>query len=189
MNLSPEDPFINFIAGDIQYDNGFVILGGDTDDLSKKPKNKKELSLQSFEDAKKSFEKTLANIEKYKNLSAESTFPLGVTYTTSALLGDTKFELFLLYRDKKDRLMEKKYQNEAIEHYTKAISIAPSQEEAEKIELDRDFDLITPADLYRARGNVYSWMNNKYKKACSDWKVSKKLGDEDARANFRDWKC
>ena len=189
MNLSPEDPFINFIAGDIQYDNGFVILGGDTNDLPKKPKNKKELSLQSFEDAKKSFEKTLANIEIYKNPSAESTFPLGVTYTTNALLGDTKFELFLLYRDKKDRLMEKKYQTEAIEHYTKAISIAPSQEEAEKIELDRDFDLITPADLYRARGNVYSWMNNKYKKACSDWKVSKKLGDEDARANFRDWKC
>ena len=56
--------------------------------------------------------------------------------------------------------MEKKYQNEAIEHYTKAIAIAPDQKEVEKIELDQDVDLITPADLYRARGNVYSWMNN-----------------------------
>ena len=191
INLSPEDPHINFIAADIQYDNGFVILGGDTNNLSKKSKSKKELSLKSFEDAKKSFEKTLANInlEKYKNPLAESTYDIDVTYTTNALLGDTKFELFLLYRDKKDRAMEKKYQNEAIEHYTKAISIAPDQEEVQKIELDRDLDLITPADLYRARGNVYSWMNNKYKKACSDWKVSKKLGDEDARASFRDWKC
>ena len=95
----------------------------------------------------------------------------------------------MLYRDKKDRAMEKKYQNEAIEHYTKAISIAPDQKEVEKIELDQDVDLITPADLYRARGNVYSWMNNKYKKACSDWKVSKKMGDEDARESFRDWRC
>ena len=191
INLSPDDPHINFIAADIQYDNGFVILGGDTKNLSKKSKSKKELSLKSFEDAKKSFEKTLANInlEKYKNLLAESTYDIDVTYTTNALLGDTKFELFLLYRDKKDRAMEKKYQNEAIEHYTKAISIAPDQEEVEKIELDRDVDLITPADLYRARGNVYSWMNNKYKKACSDWKVSKKMGDEDARASFRDWRC
>ena len=191
INLSPEDPHINFIAADIQYDNGFVILGGDTNNLSKKSKSKKELSLKSFEDAKKSFEKTLANInlEKYKNPLAESTYDIDVTYTTNALLGDTKFELFLLYRDKKDRAMEKKYQNEAIEHYTKAISIAPDQEEVEKIELDRDVDLITPADLYRARGNVYSWMNNKYKKACSDWKVSKKMGDEDARASFRDWRC
>ena len=191
INLSPEDPHINFIAADIQYDNGFVILGGDTNNLSKKSKSKKELSLKSFEDAKKSFEKTLANINlvKYKNPLAESTYDINVTYTTNALLGDTKFELFLLYRDKKDRAMEKKYQNEAIEHYTKAISIAPDQEEVEKIELDRDVDLITPADLYRARGNVYSWMNNKYKKACSDWKVSKKMGDEDARASFRDWRC
>ena len=191
INLSPEDPHINFIAADIQYDNGFVLLGGDTNNLSKKSKSKKELSLKSFEDAKKSFEKTLANInlEKYKNPLAESTYDIDVTYTTNALLGDTKFELFLLYRDKKDRAMEKKYQNEAIEHYTKAISIAPDQEEVEKIELDRGVDLITPADLYRARGNVYSWMNNKYKKACSDWKVSKKMGDEDARASFRDWRC
>ena len=191
MNLSPEDPHINFIAWDIQYDNGFVILGGDTNNLNKKSKSKKDLSLKSFEDAKKSLEITLANInlDKYKNPLAESTYDIDVTYTANALLGDTKFELFLLYRDKRDRELEKKYQNEAIENYTKAISIAPSQEEAEKIELDRDVDLITPADLYRARGNVYSWINNKYKKACSDWKVSKKLGDEDARANFRDWKC
>ena len=191
INLSPEDPHINFIAADIQYDNGFVILGGDTNNLSKKSKSKKELSLKSFEDAKKSFEKTLANInlEKYKNPLDESTYNIDVTYTTNALLGDTKFELFLLYRDKKDRAMEKKYQNEAIEHYTKAISIAPDQEEVEKIELDQDEDLISPADLYRARGNVYSWMNNKYKKACSDWKVSKELGDEDARASYREWRC
>ena len=67
-----------------------------------------------------------------------------------------KFELFLLYRDKKDRKLVKKYQNEAIEHYTKAISIAPDQAEIEKIELDQDVDLISPADLYMARGNVYS---------------------------------
>ena len=191
INLSPEDPHINFIAADIQYDNGFVLLGGDTNNLSKKSKSKKELSLKSFEDAKKSFEKTSANInlEKYKNPLAESTYDIDVIYTTNALLGDTKFELFLLYRDKKDRAMEKKYQNEAIENYTKAISIAPDQEEVEKIELDQDVDLVTPADLYMARGNVYSWMNNKYKKACNDWKVSKKLGNEDARDNFRDWRC
>lgn len=131
INLSPEDPHINFIAWHIQYDNGFVILGGDTNDLIKKSKSKKDLSLKSFDEAKKSLEITLANInlDKYKNSLAESTYDIDVTYTANALLGDTKFELFLLYRDKKDKAMEKKYQNEAIEHYTKAISIAPDQEE------------------------------------------------------------
>ena len=191
MNISPEDPHVNFRAGDIQFDNGFVVLGGDTFDLSKKSKDKKALSIKSFEQAKNSFEKTLANInlETYKNPLAESSYTLDVTYTTTALLGDTKFELYFLYKDKRETSKAKQYLEEALEHYSKAIAIAPPQEEVEKLELDRDLDLITLADVYRARGNVYSWMNNKWKRACSDWKVSKKLGDEEARDNFRDFRC
>ena len=166
-------------------------MGGDTNDLSKKPKSKKNLSLKSFEDAKKSLGKILANInlDMYKNPLAESTYVIDVSYTANAVLGDIKFELFLLYSDKKDRTLEKKYQNEAIENYTKAISTAPDQEEVEKIELDQDVDLVTTADLYMAKGSVYSEIDNKYKKEFNDWKVSKKLGNEDARDNFRDWRC
>ena len=67
--------------------------------------------------------------------------------------------------------------------------MAPSQEEIIKIELDKDIDLYSPAELYLYRGNAYSWMNNKVKKACSDWKVSKKLGNSDARDMVRDWRC
>ena len=94
IELSPEDPHVNFIAGDIQFDNGFSVLGGDTLDLDKKSKKKKALSLQSFEDAKKSFEKTLANInlDTYKNPLAESSYTLDVPYTTTALVGDSKFD-------------------------------------------------------------------------------------------------
>ena len=191
MNISPEDPHVNFVAGDIQIDNGFVVLGGDTFDLSKKSKDKKALSIKSFEQAKNSFEKTLANInlETYKNPLAESSYTLDVTYTTKALLGDTKFELYFLYKDKRETSKAKQYLEEALEHYSKAISIAPSQEEVEKLELDRDLDLISPADLYRARGDLHSWMNNNWKKACSDWKVAKKFGDEEALDNFRKFKC
>ena len=191
LDLSPEDPHVNFIAGDIQFDNGFAVLGGDTFDLDKKPKNKKALSLKSFENAKKNFEKTLANINsrRYKNPLAESAFTLDVTYTTTVLLGDTNFELYFLYKDIKERTKAKQYLEEALENYSKAISMAPPQEEVEKLEIDRDLDLISPADVYRARGDVYSWMNNKRKKACSDWKVAKKLGDEGARDNLRNFKC
>ena len=174
INLSPDDPHINFVAGDIQFDNGFVVLGGDTFDLDKKSKNKKDLSLKSFEDAKISFQKTLANIdnESFKNSLSESTFTLGTRNTTTALLGDTKFELYFLYRDKRERATAKKYLEEAVEHYTQAIAIAPSQEEVEKIELDRDIDLYSLDEVYLFRGNAYLLMNNKFKKACSDWKVS-----------------
>ena len=188
INISPEDPYINAIAGDIQFDNGLVVLGGGTFDLGKKPKDKKALSIESFENAKKSYEKTLANInlDTYKNLLAESSYDLDPTYLTNAFLGDTKFELYFLYKDKKERATAKKYLEEAVEHYTQAISIAPSQEEVEKIELDRDIDLYTPAEVYLYRRNAYLYMNNKFKKACSDWKVSKKMGNEDARDQVRD---
>ena len=124
----------------------------------------------------------------YKNLAAEHTFPIDFRYTTTAFLGDAKNELFFLYKDKKQRELSKKYLNEAISLYSTAISIGPTQEEVEKIESYRDLDLITPADLYRARGNMFSW-DKKWKQACRDWKVSKKYGDKDARDNYREFKC
>ena len=77
---------------------------------------------------------------------------------------------FISYIKIKKRATAKKYLEEAVEHYTQAISIAPSQEEVEKIELDRDIDLYTPAEVYLYRGNAYLYMNNKFKKACSDWR-------------------
>jgi len=127
LNISPEDPHINFIAGEIQFDTGFFVLGGDTYDLSKKPKDKKALSIESFENAKKSFEKTLANInlDTYKNPLAESSLDLDASYITSAYLGDTKFELYFLYKDKKESSIAKTYLKEAAVHYTDAISISP----------------------------------------------------------------
>ena len=187
LSISPEDPYINAIAGDIQYDNGFILLGGDAFDLSKKPKDKKALSIESFENARKSYEKTLENInlDNYKNLLAESSYDLDPTYLTNAFLGDTKLELYFLYKDKRERTTANKYLEEAVEHYTQAISIAPSQEEVEKIELDRDIDLVSPAEVYLNRGEAYAWMKNKFNKACNDWKVSKKMGNEDARDNVR----
>ena len=99
LEISPDDPYINLIEGEIQFDNGFVVLGGDTNNLSKKPKDKKALSLQSFEKAKKSFEKTLTkiNLDAYKNPLFESGYVQDVSYLTNALLGDTNFELYFLY--------------------------------------------------------------------------------------------
>jgi len=103
-------------------------------------------------------------------------------------LGDTNFELYFLYKDKKERSTAKNYLEEAVEYYTMAISMAPTQEEVIEIEFDRDMDLYSPAELYFYRGNAYSWMN-KDKQAWSDWKVSKKLGNANARAMVKDWRC
>ena len=59
----------------------------------------------------------------------------------------------------------------------KAISMTPPQEEVDNLELDEDLDLVSPADLYLVTGDVCRFINNKWKSACNDWKVSKKLSN------------
>ena len=177
--LSPENPFVNFVKGDIYYDDSFTLLDND----------KKELAIKSAEKALIHFEKVVANSKNNKDLIIKRIYPLGITYTATALLGEAKFELYFMYKDIGDRITAKSYLKEALSHYSMAIQMAPSQEKAEEIELDRNFDLITPAELYTSRGNIYSWMNNKVKKACSDWKVAKGYGDKDAQKNHREYRC
>ena len=177
--LSPDNPFVNFVKGDFHYDDAFILYD----------KGKIDLAIKSVEKALIHFEKVVDNSKNNKDLIIKRIYPLGITYTATALLGEAKFELYFLYKEIKDRKNAKKYLEEALSDYTTAISMAPSQEKAEEIELDRDFDLITPADLYTARGNIYSWMNNKVKKACSDWKVAKGYGDKDAQKNYREFRC
>ena len=177
--LSPNNPFVNFVKGDFYYDNSFVLLD----------KDKKDLAIKSAEEALIHFEKVVVNSQNNNDLIFKRVYPLGISYTATALLGDTKFELYFMYKDINDRKTAKIYLEEARIDYTRAISMAPSQGKAEEIELDRDFDLITPADVYTARGNIYSWMNNKVKKACSDWKVAKGYGDKDAQKNYREFRC
>jgi len=176
--LSPNNTYVNFVKGDFYYDNSLILL----------EKDKKNLAIKSAEEALIHFEKVVSSSQNNEDF-IKGIFPLGISYTATALLGDAKFELYFMYKDIKDRKTAKKYLEESLTHYTKAISMAPSQEKAEEIELDRDFDLITLADVYKARGNVYSWMNNKVKKACSDWKISKKYGDKEAQKNYREFKC
>ena len=177
--LSPDNPYVNFVKGDFYYDNSFILLD----------KDKKDLAIKSAEEALIHFEKVVLNSQNNEDLIMKSIYPLGINYTATALLGEAKFELYFMYKDVNDRKTAKTYLEQALTHYTTAISMAPSQEKAEEIELDRDFDLITPADLYTSRGNIYSWMNNKVKKACSDWKIAKEYGDKDAQKNYREFRC
>ena len=82
-----------------------------------------------------------------KNPLGELLFVLDAIYSTNAELGNAKYELSFLYRDKRERQTAKKYLEEAVQHYTTALSLAPSQEDVEEIELDRDIDLWSPAEF------------------------------------------
>ena len=116
-------------------------------------------------------------------------FPFGVKYDSYAQIGGAKFELYFWYKDNKQRKLAKETLNSAISDYSKSIEIAPSQEETDKLEIERDFDYLDLGELHFYRGNAYSWLDNTGRKACKDWKISKKYGNKDAKKNVREWRC
>ena len=180
---SPNNPYVNNVRGHIFLDIGLTFF----------EKEKFDLAINSAKEAVISFEKVVNNNnDENENLLIKRLFPLGLTYDAHTSLGDTKFDLlYFAYKKNKQRDDAKRSLNEAINHYSNAITLAPTQEEAEKYEIERDFDMLTPAEIHLYRGNAYSWSSSQkdWKKACKDWKISKKLGNKEAQTNYRQWKC
>ena len=178
---SPNNPYVNNVRGHIFLDIGFTFF----------EKEKFDLAINSAKEAVINFENVVNNNDdENANLLIKRLYPLGLTYEAHTSLGDTKFDLLhFAYKENKQRDDAKKSLKEAINHYTNAITLAPTQEEAEKYEIERDFDMITPAEIYLYRGNAYSWSSKEWKKACKDWKISKKLGNKEAQTNYRQSKC
>ena len=180
---SPNNPYVNNVRGHIFLDIGLTFF----------EKEKFDLAINSAKEAVISFEKVVNNNnDENENLLIKRLFPLGLTYDAHTSLGDTKFDLlYFAHKKNKQRDDAKRSLNEAINHYSNAITLAPTQEEAEKYEIERDFDMLTPAEIHLYRGNAYSWSSSQkdWKKACKDWKISKKLGNKEAQTNYRQWKC
>ena len=181
---SPNNPYVNNVRGHIFLDIGLTFF----------EKEKFDLAINSANESVKSFEKVVNNNDENENenLLIKRLFPLGLTYDAHTSLGDTKFDLlYFAHKKNKQRDDAKRSLNEAINHYSNAITLAPTQEEAEKYEIERDFDMLTPAEIHLYRGNAYSWSSSQkdWKKACKDWKISKKLGNKEAQTYYRQWKC
>ena len=180
---SPNNPYVNNVRGHIFLDIGLTFF----------EKEKFDLAINSAKEAVISFEKVVNNNnDENENLLIKRLFPLGLTYDAHTSLGDTKFDLlYFAHKKNKQRDDAKRSLNEAINHYSNAITLAPTQEEAEKYEIERDFDMLTPAEIHLYRGNAYSWSSSQkdWKKACKDWKISKKLGNKEAQTNYRQWRC
>ena len=137
---SPKNPYVNNVRGHIFLDIGLTLF----------EKEKFDLAINSAKEAVINFENVVNyNDDENENLLIKRLFPLGLTYDAHTTLGDTKFDLlYFAYKKNKQRDDAKKSLNEAINHYSSAITLAPTQEEAEKYEIERDFDMITPAEIH-----------------------------------------
>ena len=179
LSLSPNNTLANYLMAEYLFD--FALAQYDQD--------KKDLALKSGKEAVYFYEKVISNENLEENFIVRRIFPFGIEYDTYYQLGDLKFEIYFLLKELKDRKLAKEFLNQAIGDYTSSIKLAPTQEAVTKLELDMNYDMISPAELYLYRGNAYSWVTKNWKKACKDWKVSKKYGNKDAQTNVREWRC
>ncbi len=177
--ISPNNPYINYVYAEYLFDFAYVLID----------KNKTDLAINSANEAIKYFEKSILNEGNEEDLIIKRLFPFGIKYESYANIGDIKFELYFWYKDNKQRKIAKETLNNAIIDYSKSIELAPSQEETDQIDIDFGFDYVDLGELYFYRGNAYSWLDNTGRKACKDWKISKKYGNNDAKKNVREWRC
>ena len=179
--ISPNNPHINYAYAEYLFNFSNVLID----------KGKTNLAIKSANEAIEFFNKSISNKGNEKDLMIKRLFPFGVKYDSYAKIGGIKFELYFWYKDNKQRKLAKETLNSAIVDYSKSIELAPSQEETDKLEIERGFDVfLNLGNLYLYRGNAYSWLaqhaNQKNgRKACKDWKISKKYGNKEAKENLR----
>ena len=179
LSLSPENTLANYLMAELLHSFAFDQYDYD----------KKDLALEGGKEAVYFYEKVISNKNIEENFIIRRIFPFGIEYDVHYQLGNLKFDGYSLLKELKDRKLAKEYLKQAISHYTNSIKLAPTQESVTKLELDMDYDMISPAELYLYRGNAYSWLDKTGRKQCKDWKISKKYGNKDARKNVREWRC
>ena len=177
--ISPNSSLINFLMAEYLFDFAITLY----------EKDKKEQALDFGNQAISYYEKVLSSDNSKPDYLVRRIFPLGITYVALAEIGYIKFDGYFLLKELKDRKKAKEYLNESIISYTKAIELAPSQEITDKLEIDMNYDNWDLGELYLNRGNAQSWINNNWKKACNDFKTSKKLGNKDAQKTYRESRC
>lgn len=179
LSLSPNNTLANYLMAEYIYDFGVTQYDYD----------KKDQALKSGKEAIYFFEKVLSNINLGENYIIRRIFPFGIEYDTYYQLGDLNFDIYFLLKELKQRKLAKEFLQQAISNYTNSIKLAPTQEAVTNLEIDMNYDMISPAELYLYRGNAYSWISINGKKACKDWKVSRKYGNKDAQKMVRQWRC
>ena len=174
LELSPNSLLANYLMGEILYDIADAQY----------EKNLLEQAFETGSEALSYFGMVLSSKNSEPDYILKRIFPFGITYHTYAQLGDINFSGYSLLKELKERKKSKAYLENSIDNFSKAIQIAPLQEDVEKMELDRDFDYWGLDELYLQRANAYSW-KEKWRDACKDWKISKNMGNKESQTSFR----
>tara|TARA_B100000401_G_scaffold321045_1_gene222308 strand:- start:317 stop:1318 length:1002 start_codon:yes stop_codon:yes gene_type:complete len=175
LELSPNSILANYFMGEMLYDYAD----------SQYEKNMLKQAFETGNEALSYFEMVLSNKNFEQDFIIKRIFPFGIIYDTYVQVGTINFSGYSLLKELRERKKAKEYLDNSIDSFSKAIEIAPSKEDVEKMELDRNNNFWALDELYLERANAYSW-KEKWKAACKDWKISKDMGNKDSQTSFRE---
>ena len=168
LEILPNDPLVNFHAALV-----YIKIAEKNNDMEKLDK--------AYELYKKSnfyANKSIAAYPDKLNDIYQKVYPFGYLYELHYGVGLNNHEMgWYLKEGKRKTLREATpYFEAAVNSFTRAIAIAPRQEETDRLYEEYDEAVLMVADIHYWRGETYyayikgGW----WKKACPDYKISKK---------------
>ena len=181
LEILPNDSLINFHAAIV-----YIQIAEKNYDLKKFDK--------SYEFYKKSnfhANKAIATYPDKLNEIYQKVYPFGYLYELHFEVGLNNYEMgWYWMEDKGNKIRKSKpYFDAAINSFTRAISIAPSQEKSDELFENYNQETLMVADIHYWRGETYqsSIRGSWWKKACPDFKISKKAKNSEYFEDSQKW--
>ena len=179
--ILPNDSLVNYHAAIVYIRTAEKFL--DLDDLDK--------AYEFFKKSNFHANKAIATYPNKLNDIYQKVYPFGYLYELHYEVGLNNYEMGWYWKeDKKNKLSKSRpYFDAAVNSFTRAIAIAPSQESTDKLYEEYDMNPLMVADIHYWRGEVYqSYIKGAWwKKACPDFKISKKARNSEFFEDSQRW--
>ena len=181
LEILPDDPLVNFHAAKVYIEIGVQNLD----------KNKQDEAFDSFKKSNFHANKAIATYPEKLNDVYQKIYPYGYLYELHFEVGLNNYEMGWYWKeDKKNKLtISKPYFEAAVNSFTRAIAIAPKQEITDELYEEYDQEPLMVADIHYWRGETYqSYLKGAWwKKACPDFKISKKARNSKYFEDSQKW--
>jgi hypothetical protein len=181
LSILPNDSLVNFHAAIVYINTAEKNL-----DMGKLDK-----AYEFFKKSNFHANKAIATYPEKLNEIYQKIYPFGYLYELHYEVGLNNYEMGWYWKeDKKNKLKKARpYFEAAVNSFTRAIAIAPSQESTDRLYEEFDMNPLMVADIHYWRGEVYqSYLKGAWwKKACPDFKISKKAKNSENFEYSQKW--
>ena len=181
LEILPNDPLVNFHAAIV-----YIKIAEKNLDMEKLDK-----AYEFFKKSNFHANKAIATYPDKLNDLYQKIYPFGYLYELHFEVGLNNYEMAWYWKeDKKNKLTKAKpYFDAAVNSFTRAIAIAPSQESTDRLYEEYDIGSLMVADIHYWRAETYqSYIKGGWwKKACPDYKIAKKSINAEYYQDAQKW--